>query len=288
VKLALDTAMLKAEPTEAAMATVAAAGYRYAELSCRDDFIPSFGRVRASREDLARVRRAARDAGIGLASVAVIQSWSSPDEDVRSRAVAWWRDGIEAVAELGCRRINTELSGNPDHPAECAVAFRRSIEELLPLLEREDIEVVAEPHPYDFVETTVAGVDLLRSVGSELVRYLHCVPHTFYLGGTVASQVEYARGSLDHVHIADTFRPGRTIVNPQGARVRIHEHFDIGQGEIDWSEVSGALRSVGFDGVLTVQVFRWEERAAQSFRQNREAAERLFGLPQGRSEGVDQ
>ena len=288
MKVALDPAMLKAEPMESVMAAVAEAGYGYAELSNRDDFIGAFGPLRASRDDLARVRRAARDAGVELVSVAIIQAWSNPDENLRSRAVAWWRDGIEAVAELGCRRINTELSGDPNRPAECAVAFRRSMEELLPLLEREGIEVVAEPHPYDFIETTVAGVDLIRSVDSSLVRYLHCVPHTFYLGGTVGSQVEYARGTFDHVHIADTFRPGRTIVNPQGAQVRVHEHFDIGQGELDWSEVSGALEAVGFDGVLTVQVFGWDERAARSFLQNREAAERLFRFPQSSSGGTDE
>jgi myo-inositol catabolism protein IolH len=288
VRVALDPAMLKAEPPESVMATVAEAGYECAELSNRDDLIPAFGPVRASRDDFARVRRAVRAAGVDLVSVAVIQAWSSPDEDVRSRAVAWWREGIEAVVELGCPRINTELSGDPDRPVACGVAFRRSIEELTPLLEHEGIEVVAEPHPYDFVETTVAGVDLIRSVGSDLIRYLHCVPHTFHLGGTVTSQVEYARGSFDHVHVADTFRPGRTIVNPPGARVRIHEHFDIGQGELDWAEVSAALLAVGFDGVLTVQVFGWEERAAQSFRQNREAVERLFGRPQGKSGGKDQ
>lgn len=288
MKVALDPAMLKGEPMAAVMAAVAQAGYEHAELSNRDDFIPAFGPVRASRGDLARVRRAARDARVELASISVIQAWSSPDEDLRSRAVAWWRDGIEAVVELGSRRINSELSGDPDRAGECGEAFRRSIEELLPLLERHGVEVAVEPHPYDFVETTVAGVDLIRSIASDRVRYLHCLPHTFYLGGTIASQVEYARDSLDHVHVADTFRPERTIVNPQGARVRIHEHFDIGQGELDWAEAIRALRSVGFDGVLTVQVFGWEERAAQSFRQNREAVGRLFRLPQGRSGGVDQ
>ena len=287
VKLALDPAMLKAEPMESVMAAVADAGYGYAEVSNRDDFIGAFGPVRASRDDLARVRRAAQAAGVEIVSVAIIQAWSHPDEDLRSQAVGWWRDGIEAVAKLGCQRINTELSGDPDRPAECAAAFRRSIEELLPLLEREGIEVVAEPHPNDFVETTAAGVDLIRSLGSTRVRYLHCIPHSFYLGGSVHSQVEYARGSFDHVHIADTFRPGRTILNPQGAGVRVHEHFDIGRGEIDWSEVGDALGAVGFDGVLTVQVFGWEERAALSFRQNREALERLFRLPQGSRGGTD-
>ena len=276
MKVALDPAMLRAEPIESVMRAVSEAGYEFVELSNRTDLLAAYGPVVGSRADLARVRRAARDAGVELVSVAVIQAWSDPDEDIRSRAVRWWRDGIESAAELGCRRIDTELSGDPDRPAECAIAFRRSIEELLPLLEREGIEVFAEPHPNDFVETTVAGVDLIRSLGSDRIRYLHCVPHTFYLGGTTRSQVEYARADVDHVHIADTFRPGRTIVNPAGARVRIHEHFDIGHGELDWPDISAALRSIGFDGVLTVQVFGWEERAAQSFRQNREAVARLF------------
>jgi myo-inositol catabolism protein IolH len=280
MRIALDPAMLNGRPIEEMPPAVAEAGYRHLELPNRDDFIPAFAAVRASREDLAQLRRAVSSAGVEIASIAVIQAWSSPDEDTRSRAVAWWRDGIAAAVELGCRRINTELSGDPNRPDECATAFRRSVDELLPLLEREDLVVAAEPHPNDFIETAVAGVDLIRSIGSRRLRYLHCVPHAFHLGGTVSSQVEYARGSFDHVHVADTFRPERIIVNPQGSRVRIHEHFDIGQGELDWAEVARALRSVEFDGVLTVQVFGWEERAAVSFRHNREAVERLFGRPQ--------
>jgi myo-inositol catabolism protein IolH len=283
MRIALDPAMLNTRPIEEVPRSVSEAGYGHLELSNRDDFIPAFGGVRASRQDLARLRRAATKAGVEIGSVAVIQAWSSPDEDVRSQAVAWWRDGIAAVAELGCQRINTEMSGDPGRPAECAAAFRRSVDELLPLLEREGFEVAAEPHPYDFVETAIAGVDLIRSIGSSRIQYLHCVPHTFHLGGTIASQIEYARGSFDHVHVADTFRPERIIVNPPGSGVRVHQHFDIGQGELDWEEVARALRAVGFDGLLTVQVFCWDERAAQSFRHNHEAVERLFGGPRGAS-----
>lgn len=285
MRVALDPAMLRAEPAASVMTAVADAGYAYVELSNRSDLIAAFGPVAASRDDLRLVRRTARDAAVELVSVAVIQSWSDPDEEVRSRAVGWWREGIEAVAELGCRRIDTELSGDPERPAECAVALRRSVEELTPLLEREGIDVFAEPHPNDFIETTIAAVDLIRSLGSDRVHYLHCLPHTFYLGGTIRSQVEYAREDLDHVHVADTFRPGRTILNPAGARVRIHEHFDIGRGELDWLDAGAVLRSVGFDGVLTVQVFGWEERAAKSFRHNRGAVERIFGRSGSRTGG---
>jgi myo-inositol catabolism protein IolH len=281
MKIALDPAMLNARPVEAGLRSAAEAGYAYVELGNRDDFIPAFKAVCASPTDLARIRREAGASGVQIASVAVIQAWSSPDEDVRAQAVAWWRQGIAAAVELGCSRINSELSGDPNRPGECRAAFLRSIETLLPVLEREGIDVVAEPHPWDFVETTVDAVDLVRAIGSGRFRYLHCVPHTYYLGGTVADQVEYARGWFDHIHIADTYRPGRTIVNPPGLTTRVHQHFDIGHGELDWAEICGALRSVGFDGILTIQVFGWDEQAEQSFRLNRATAERLFAEADG-------
>ena len=62
---------------------------------------------------------------------------------------------------------------------------------------------------------------------------------------------------------------------------RIHQHLDIGRGELDWAETRGALRSVGFDGILSVQVFGWDERAEQSFQLNGAATERLFGAADG-------
>jgi myo-inositol catabolism protein IolH len=278
MKLALDPAMLGQAPVRDMLEAAAEAGYRYLELGNRDDLIGAFKQVAADRSRLSQVRRWASDAGVELVSVAVIQAWSSPDEDARQQALDWWRGGMAAAAELGCTRINTELSGDPSRPEACRNAFLRSIEALLPSLEREGVDVVAEPHPGDFAETTAEAIDLVRGVGSPRFRYLHCLPHTFYLGGTPREQVDLAGTTLDHVHVADTFRPRRIILNPAGTGVRVHQHFDIGQGEIDWDQVRDSLRAVGFDGLLTVQVFCWEERALDSFRANRLALEGLLEL----------
>lgn len=276
MKIALDPAMLNARPVEASLRAAADAGYRYVELCNRPDFIPAFGPLRASPAQLRAARAAADATGVEFASIAVIQSWSDPDEAARARAVAGWKEGIAAALELGCRRVNTELSGDPNRPDECRTAFLRSVEELLPVLERADVEVVVEPHPWDFIETTTAAVDLIREIGHPRLRYLHCLPHTFHLGGGITEQVAYA-GAFDHVHIADGYRPQRTIVNPPTVDCRVHQHFDIGRGEIDWDEAVAALRAVGFDGILTVQVFGWEDRAEASFEANLAAVERLFG-----------
>jgi myo-inositol catabolism protein IolH len=276
MRVALDPAMLATTPVSDLFAAARDAGYDAVELSNRPDFIPAFGDVVASTAGLTAARSAAFDAGVEIASVAIIQAWSDPDEALRRQAVANWNYGITAAMKLGATRLNSELSGNPNTPSACRGAFLRSVEGLLPRLDAEDLVLSIEPHPWDFLETTTEALALIDEVGSPRLRYLHCIPHTFYLGGTATEQIESARGRFDHIHIADSFRPQRTIVNPPGLDHRNHQHFDIGDGEIDWPEIRAALNAVGLDGLATVQVFGWQERARDSFRRNRERVVNLF------------
>jgi myo-inositol catabolism protein IolH len=46
----------------------------------------------------------------------------------------------------------------------------------------------------------------------------------------------------------------------------VHQHLDIDQGEVDWNAFFGTLREVRFDGIATVCVFAWEDRAVESSR----------------------
>jgi myo-inositol catabolism protein IolH len=90
--------------------------------------------------------------------------------------------------------------------------------------------------------------------------------------------VDYAGDRLKHVHIADVFDHKassglRYVLNPPGTPARVHQHLDIGQGEVDWDEFFAKLGDTGFDGVMTVCVFAWEERAGESAIYNRERIE---------------
>ncbi len=277
MKILLDPALVADKPLDESFHAAAASGYDGIELGNRDDVIPANAPLVWSLDDLRDAGHRARRAGADVTSVAVIQQWASPDEERRAQAARWWLDGVHAAVELGARRINTELTGDAGHPDECRAAFLRSIEALLPILESEGIVVSVEPHPGDFIESTADAVDVVAEVGSPSLRYLHCLPHTYYLGGGIAEQVRSASGTFDHIHVADTFRPERTILNPSSPGVRVHQHFDIGAGEIDWDEASRALAEIGFDGLVTVQVFMWNDRAAQSFLANRVAITRLLG-----------
>jgi myo-inositol catabolism protein IolH len=275
MKIALDPFMLRSVPLLELPRLVTDLGYRYIELSPRDDFMPFFLHPRADRHTVAAFRKALRDADVDLASVLPLYRWSGPDEDERQAAVRYWKRAIEITAELGCPVMNSEFNGRPEQPDRSESQFWRSMEELLPVFEREGIELHLEPHPDDFIEDGRGAVDLVRGVNSPQVSFKYCAPHTFHQGGDIRGIMEYAGDLLTHVHVADTFDHRgssglRYIVNPPGSPARIHQHLDIGQGEVNWDEFFATLGDLGFDGIMTVCVFAWEERAEESARFNLE------------------
>jgi myo-inositol catabolism protein IolH len=272
VKIALDPYMLRGLPMAEMVRTVADIGYSYLELSPRAEFMPFFLHPRADDEKVAELKRVLRETGVQLSSTLPLYRWSSPDEPERQAAVRYWRRMIEVTAELECPLMNSEFNGRPEKAAESEAAFWRSMEELLPVFEREGIALNLEAHPDDFCELNNPAVDLVRAINKPWVNYLYCAPHTFHLSdgaGDIAAMMRYAGAELRHVHIADSFNHKgssglRYILNPPGTPARIHQHLDIGQGEVNWTEFFGTLRELNFDGVATVCVFAWEERAVES------------------------
>ncbi|MCU7725022.1 sugar phosphate isomerase/epimerase [Actinoplanes sp. KI2] len=273
MKIALDPYMLRKVPLLSLPRVVAELGYQYIELSPRDDFLPFFLHPRIDDAGVAAFKRELAAAEVQVSSVLPLYRWSGPDEDARQAAVRYWRRAIQITVDLGVDVMNSEFNGRPDRPDESEAQFWRSIEELLPMFQREGVRLVLEPHPDDFVEDGIAGVNLVRAINSPLVSFLYCAPHTFHQGGDLAAVIKHAGPLLTQVHIADSFDHRgssglRYIVNPPGSTARIHQHLDIGQGEVDWDLFFATLAEVDFDGIATVCVFAWEERAEDSARYN--------------------
>ncbi len=274
MKIALDPYMFRRQSLPEMVRTVAELGYPYIELSPRDDFLPFFLHPRADKDKVAELRTALRETGVKLSSLLPLYRWSGPDEEERRAAIRNWKRAIEICAELECPVMNSELNGRPEKSAQSEAMFWRSMEELLPLFEKEGIALNLEAHPDDFCELNAPAVDLVRAINKPWVNYLYCAPHTFHLSdgaGDVASMLRYAAPKLAHVHIADSLNHRassglRYIVNPPGSPARVHQHLDIGQGEVDWHAFFSTLLELRFDGIATVCVFAWEERAAESSR----------------------
>lgn len=284
MKIALDPYMIRHLSLPELCRATAELGYDQIELSPRSDFLDWWVMPRATQDRMASFKQAMKDHGVGLATLQPMYRWASPFEDERQWAVRCWKRAIEVAVEMGCDTLISEFGrgASPERSVGerpgantkelCEAAWFRSMDELLPIFEREGLTLSIEPHPEDWIEQLQPAVDIVKNIGSKALKLSYIAPHTFYYGDDMAAMIREAAPVLAHVRVADTFNHKKSsqlryIVNPPGSsQVRVHQHLDMGQGEIDWELFFATLAEVGFDGVLSSCVFAWEERAEESSR----------------------
>ncbi len=289
MKIAFDVDVIKDLGVTRMVHQVADWGYKYIEQSPHPQINPFYKHPRASREIITEYKRALNETGLEISSFICVYRWSGPDELRRQAAVKNWKRLVEIAVEMGVQVINTEFSGDPNQPEICDEMFYRSMEELLPVFEREGIRVEIQAHPWDFCEENDGTVDVVKSFRSDNVKYIYSVPHTFFYDkgiGDVARMLRYAGDDLSHVLIADTMnhtRHCRYIVNPPGVDATIHQHVAVGEGEVDFDALFRTLREmkfaektfkVGGESIVAASLFGYPEKMKYQAVETRELIER--------------
>jgi len=276
VKIALDPTPFHHTHSLLEFPRVAAdLGYEWLQLTPHADFIPFFNHPKADDDLVRAFAKACKDAGVGVASVLPVLRWSGPDEDAREAAVRYWKRAIQITVDLGVDTMNTEFSGRPERAEESERAFYRSMEELVPIIEKEGLRVLIDPHPDDFVEDGIAAVRVIRGINSKNFGFVYVASHTFHMGNTPLEIMRAAGDKLQLVHVSDTMDHHRSnglryITNPPGNAARVHQHLKIGDGDVNWNEFFGGLKEIGFldrdDSVMVSSVFAENETNAETAR----------------------
>ena len=267
MKLALDPQMFFASHSVWELPDVVASlGYSWMELSPKADFVPFFRHPRVDDAGVRKLKKVAADAGVGIASLLPVLRWSGPGEDERVAAVRAWRRTIQIAVDLGVDTINSEFNGRPEAAEHAEAQFWKSMEELLPVFEREGIALILEPHPDDFVEDGLEALNVVRGLNRDWIGFLYCTPHAFHQGHDPATIITATGELVRYVHLADAFDHTasnglRYITNPPGNPVRVHQHMEMGRGEVDYDDVFAAMAAVGFDGVISSCVFGFKDDA---------------------------
>ncbi|MFJ4172353.1 sugar phosphate isomerase/epimerase family protein [Paenarthrobacter sp. NPDC089714] len=250
-------------------------GYKYLQLTPHKDMIPFFTHPKADDDLVRKFRQACRDAGVEVASVLPVLRWSGPDEATRQAAVRYWKRAIQIAVDLGSTQMNTEFSGRPEQPEESEAAFYKSLEELLPVIEREGVHVAIDPHPDDFVEEGLAALRVIRGLNSPNIGMAYVASHTFHMKDQPLDIMRAAGDKIRVVHVSDTMNHHashglRYITNPPGNAVRVHQHLKIGDGDVNWAEFFGGLGEIGFldrnDTVMVSSVFAENESGEEVAR----------------------
>lgn len=233
-------------------------GYKYIEQSPHARINPFYRHPLFSTECEAEYRKALKETGVEISSFICVYRWSGPTEEQRRIAVDNWKRMIEIAVNMNVPVINTEFSGDPNQQEVCTGMFYRSMDELLPIIEREGIRVEIQSHPYDFCELNDLACDIVKSFRSKYLGYVYSSSHTFFYDqghGDVRHMLHYAGDELTHVLFADSYnhtKDCRYILNPpvlnqQGLEdVTVHQHLAMGEGEVDFDGIFETLRETSF------------------------------------------
>jgi myo-inositol catabolism protein IolH len=270
---------------------VARLGYECLQLTPNPDFGTHFHHPKLDDAMIGLLKKRAKDAGVSITSILPVQRISWPEEPQRESAVRNMRRYIEVAAQLGVPVVNTEFSGRPEREEESEAAFYRSMEELLPVLEREGITLNIDPHPDDFVEDGLDAWRIIRGLNTRQVGFVYVASHTFHYGDRAASLLSEIGDRIGAVYTADSFDHKRShslryITNPPGNAVRVHQHSRIGQGDVDWAELFGVLDATGYlerdNALLVSNVFGEDETADETSRYQLQKVRELIDAAAGR------
>ena len=193
MKLALDPQMYFSTSTVYELPDhVARLGYEWMELSPKADLVQFFKYPRIDDAGVRKLKKVAADAGVGIASLLPVLRWSGPDEDQRQAAVRAWKRAIQIAVDLGVTVMNSEFNGRPEAAETAEAMFLRSLDELLPVFEREGVELILEPHPDDFIEDGIEAVEMIRGLNRDWIGFLYCTPHAFHQGHGATAIIECA------------------------------------------------------------------------------------------------
>jgi myo-inositol catabolism protein IolH len=265
LQLAFETSLLRAFPLEKAFEEISNCGFTHVEIG-----LAHFSLADSTDEEARYLRSVLRRNNLDIAALCGIYPVSFPEENIRSDAVNQFRKGIQRASDLECSMIVSELNGDMDRPIESEKAFKQSIEDILPFLEKSNIVLCFEAHPGDFLEDNPLAVNLIKGIGSKHLRYLYCTPHSFILGDDVAEMVTNSKEVLSYVHLADSLMPNKTFFSGRYfPKVSPHQHLVPGRGDVDLNALFVALTKIDYKGFVTLDPFSHFDHPLEAMRESK-------------------
>jgi sugar phosphate isomerase/epimerase len=173
-------------------------------------------------------------------------SFIEPEPHYRRVRIDHTRRALELCAELGAPHITTE-PGGPLAPGQSRrEAIDLFIDVLKPLAElahRLGVLLLIEPEPGLLLETTDQYLEVAERLNAPSIGLNFDVGHAFCVGEDLPRSIAKLATHIRHFHVEDI------------AASRVHHHLVPGTGAIDFAAVIRAIRGIGYDGWLTVELY---------------------------------
>ncbi|MGY0389941.1 sugar phosphate isomerase/epimerase family protein [Nocardioides sp. WG-D5] len=169
-----------------------------------------------------------------------------------SRRVDYLHRAVEVAADLGAEAVSFWSGSLPEGVDEDRAWGRLcdGVWRVLDLAQRRGVVCAVEPEPGHFIDTLDALLELRRRLDDpELLRV------TLDLGHVVCNE---PRGMAETIR-----RAGPLLANVQVDDMveGVHEHLELGTGEVDFTAALGTLVEIGYTGLASLELPRQSHAA---------------------------
>lgn len=173
-------------------------------------------------------------------------SWIEPDRHYRQIRIDHTKRCLSLARELGAPCITTE-PGGPVAPGESwAQALALFVESLKPVAEhaeKEGVLLLVEPEPGLLIETADQFLEFMAHIDSPAVGLNFDIGHAYCVGDDPAATIPRVAPYIRHFHLEDI------------AATRVHHHLIPGEGAIDFAATLRAIKGIGYDGWITIELY---------------------------------
>ena len=270
MKFAICNEIFQGWPLERTLEYVARAGYDAVELA---PFTLAKSVADISATERARIRALADRAGLAIAGIhwVLVQTeglyLTHPEAATRARTADYFGALVDFCADLGGRVI---VVGSPKHrdvlagvsPAEAWAHATEVFRAPVRRAEERGVTICFEPlapSETNFVNAAADAIQFVKQFQSPAMKIILDVKAMSAEAKPIPQIIHESRGEFAHFHANDP--------NLKGP----------GFGEVDFQPIAAALRATGYDGFVSVEVFRFEEGPEVIATQSLEYLKRVFG-----------
>jgi sugar phosphate isomerase/epimerase len=187
-------------------------------------------------------------------------SWIEPDAHYRQIRIDHTRRVLSLAKELGAKCVTTEPGGPLEGRSwtECLKLFVEMLKPVVEHAEKEQVMLLVEPEPDLLIETADQYLEFASKLKSPYLGLNFDIGHSYCVKDDPAETVKRLGNLIRHVHLEDI------------APTRVHHHMIPGEGAIDFGSTLKALREVGYDGWVTIELYTCHENPDHAAKLARE------------------
>jgi sugar phosphate isomerase/epimerase len=194
-------------------------------------------------------------------------SWIDTSEDKREARINHTANCIDLAYQLGAKNITIE-PGGPVLPSEkqstekALELFEQGIEKVLPQAERKQVKVLVEPEPGLLIENSKQFLEFIKKFDSQYLKLNFDIGHFYCVNEDPSALILELCDYIEHFHMADI-------------KDRVHYHLVPGLGAIDFQSVFKAIKQIGYNGYVTVELYPYKENPLEAAKKSFEYLQSL-------------